>query len=88
MDDGESVGAPTFQQVDDVGILRWRRLSIRGHTGRHPGPSVPSLEERESTLAVWVSRARGSVNRAQKGGSQGGWPHKSSLLGLPAELAR
>ncbi len=41
---------------------------IPGHTG----PPVPSLEERESKLAAWVSRARGSMKGAQKGGSQEG----------------
>ncbi len=41
---------------------------IPGHTG----PPVASLEERESTLAAWVSRARGSMKGAQQGRSQGG----------------
>ncbi len=30
---------------------------ILGHTG----PPVPNLEEQESTLAAWVSRAQGSI---------------------------
>ncbi len=38
----------------------------------HTGPRVPSLEVRESKLSVWVSRARGSMKGAQKGGSQSG----------------
>ncbi len=63
-------------------------MNVLGDIPGHTGLPVQSLEERESMLAAWVSRARGSMQGAQKGSPQGGghvgfalWASKPSRFG-------
>ncbi len=46
-------------------------MNILGDNPGKTGPPVPSLDERESTLAAWVSRAQGSMKGAQECRFQG-----------------
>ncbi len=53
---------------------RWCRLSIRGHTGRHPGPygATSAWRSKREYAGCLDIQNRGSVNGAKKGVSQGG----------------